>query len=187
MASVIGGAETGLLDSSLYLLNRNDRTRGGVTGHEEEIYVNASNGNLMVRHLDAYLPSQGEDFSLLRTYNSRGRMWSVSSLVLELSQINSNAITLINADTSRFGFFFDAASGKYLSVDGAGAYESITQNKAAKTWTLLRSDQSVLTFDGNGDLIRSQDTNGNVIQYLRQAGKLVQVRDDTGHIINCRN
>ncbi len=37
MATIIGGFDTGLLDSSLYLLNRNDRTRTGVDGHEEDL------------------------------------------------------------------------------------------------------------------------------------------------------
>ncbi|MFW2374744.1 MAG: DUF6531 domain-containing protein, partial [Gammaproteobacteria bacterium] len=73
MAAVIGGNDTGLLDGSLYLLNRDDKTREGEAGHGEDMYVNVSNGNLVVRHTDAYLPSQGEDFAVVRTYNSRGQ------------------------------------------------------------------------------------------------------------------
>src|SRR5229473_2987778 len=190
MATIIGGFDTGLLDSSLYQLNRNDRTRTGVEGHEEELYVNVSNGNLIIRHLDAFLPSEGEDFTLLRTYNSRGSWnqnvgqgWAINTIALDLSQITSNMITLINADSSRFLFTPDA-TGVFRSVDGPGAYETITQNKSAKTFTLVQSDQSVLTFDGNGNLLQSQDTNGNLIQYLRQAGKITQIKDDTGHVIN---
>src|SRR5712691_7871679 len=192
MATIIGGFDTGLLDSSLYLLNRNDRTRTGVDGHEEELYVNVSNGNLIIRHVDAFLPSQGEDTMVVRTYNSRGSWsgntgqgWSINTIVLNLSQITSNIITLVNADTSQFVFTNDG-TGVFRSVDGPGAYETITQNKTAKTFTLVRSDQTVLTFDGNGDLIQSKDTNGNLIQYVRKAGKLIQVnvihKDDTGHV-----
>src|SRR6266536_146964 len=186
MATVIGGFDTGLLDSSLYLLNRNDRTRTGLDGHEEDLYVNVSNGNLIIRHVDAFLPSQGEDSAVIRTYNSRGSWngnvgqgWSLNTITLDTGQITANLITLINADTSRFVF----------KNDGTGAYETITQNKTAKTFTLVRSDQTVLTFDGNGDLIQSQDTNGNLIQYVRKAGKLIQVKavsslNDTEHLIN---
>src|SRR5712692_11152277 len=190
MATIVGGFDTGLGDTSLYLLNRNDRTRTGVDGHQEDLYVNVSNGNLIIRHVDAFLPSQGEDTTILRTYNSRGSWngnvgqgWSINTIALDLSQITSNLITLVNADTSRFLFKADA-SGVYHSVDGPGAYETITQNKTAKTFTLVRSDQTVLTFDGNGDLMQSQDTNGNLIQYVRKAGKLTQVKDDTGHVTN---
>src|SRR6266540_4002390 len=195
MATVIGGFDTGLLDSSLYLLNRNDRTRTGVDGHEEDLYVNVSNGNLIIRHVDAFLPSQGEDSWVIRTYNSRGNWngnvgqgWSLNTISLDTGQITANLITLINADTSRFVFKNDG-TGVFRSVDGPGAYETITQNKTAKTFTLVRSDQTVLTFDGNGDLIQSQDTNGNLIQYVRKAGKLIQVKavsslNDTEHLIN---
>ena len=72
MTSIIGGYDTGLFDSSLFLLNRNDRTSQGSAGHGEELYVNIANGNLVVMHKDAFLPSQGEDFLLVRTYNSHG-------------------------------------------------------------------------------------------------------------------
>src|SRR5262245_3237399 len=75
MTSIIGGYDTGLLDSSLFQLNRDDRTREGTEGNSEDMYVNVANGNLILQHKDAYLPSQGEDFFLVRSYNSRGT-WS---------------------------------------------------------------------------------------------------------------
>src|SRR3954471_16837731 len=102
MAMIVGGFDTGLADSSLFLLNRNDRTRAGMEGHEEEFYVNVSNGNLLIRQVDAFLPSQGEDTTVLRTYNSRGTWngnvgqgWSINTIILDLSQITANMITLV--------------------------------------------------------------------------------------------
>jgi len=191
MATIVGGFDTGLADTSLFLLNRNDRTRAGVEGHEEEFYVNVSNGNLMIRQVDAFLPSQGEDTLVMRTYNSRGSWnanngqgWAINTIVLNLSQITANKITLVNPDSSQFVFFGDSAGVVFRSTDGSGAYETIVQNKTTKTWILTRSDQTVLTFDVNGDLIQSQDTNGNLITYVRKAGKLTQVKDDTGHVTN---
>ncbi len=190
MTSIIGGYDTGLFDSSLFLLNRDDKSAGGTAGHGEELYVNIANGNLVVMHKDAYLPSQGEDYYLARTYNSRGTWggtdgpsWSNNSAVLELSQITNNKITLVNADTSRFVFAYDAASDSYISVDGAGAYEVIKQDKLSKQWTLTKSDQNVLTFDGNGDLKTSRDSNGNLITYTYAQGKLQSLQDDTGHTV----
>src|SRR4051812_49325491 len=105
MTSIIGGFDRGLQDTSLFLLNRNDSTGEGVNGHEEQTYVNVSNGNLVIQHRDAYLPSQGEDFSVLRTYNSRGKSWELSTMAVDLSQITNNKITLFNADTSRYTFY----------------------------------------------------------------------------------
>ncbi len=189
MATVIGGHDTGLLDGSLYLLNRDDKTREGTAGHNEQLYVNVTNGNLVVRHTDAYLPSQGEDYAVVRTYNSRGNWnegvgqgWTLTSAV-ELTQITRNNITLRNADGSYYEFDYDRVTDIYTSTDGAGAYETITYDKTSKLYTLVRSDQTQLVFDGNGTLQQSTDTNGNTITYTYQSGKLVQVQDDTGHTI----
>jgi YD repeat-containing protein len=190
MTSIVGGYDTGLFDSSLFLLNRNDRTREGATGHGEETYVNVANGNLVIQHKDAWLPSQGEDTLLARTYNSRGtwgnkdgKGWSVNAAVIKLSQISGYQITFINADTSRSVFNWEAATNTYISVDGSGAYEVIRYDSATKSYLLTRSDQTVLTFDNNGTLKSSRDTNGNQIDYVFSAGKLQSVRDDQGHVI----
>src|SRR5262245_10094513 len=191
MSSIIGGNDTGLFDSSLFLLNRSDRTREGQTGHGEEIYVNVANGNLIVMHRDAYLPSQGDDFALVRTYNSRGSWggrdglgWSNNTLVVELSSIKKGEITLVSPDASRTLFKVDPANAtRYVSVDGAGAYEVINYNKTTDRYTLTRSNQTQLEFDDNGNLRSSRDTNGNRIDYVYQSGRLTQLKDDTGHVI----
>src|SRR6478736_5443311 len=81
--SVVGGHNLGLLDSSATLLNRNDRAGNGTLGHGEQDYANVSNGNLIIQQRDAFLPSRGADFDLVRTYNSRGVVagtgWSLST------------------------------------------------------------------------------------------------------------
>lgn len=70
MANIIAGFDTGLLDSSLNLLKRDDQTGAPSHDHGNQFYVNVANGNLIVQQQDAYLPSLGEDYALLRTYNS---------------------------------------------------------------------------------------------------------------------
>ena len=73
MTIAIGGDGSGLLDTSVAILKREDPVRAGEPGHGEQLYVNTSNGNLVVQHEDAFLPSLGEDYRLVRTYNSRGQ------------------------------------------------------------------------------------------------------------------
>src|SRR5210317_131622 len=72
MAILIGGQGTGNLDTSLFVLNRGDQTGNANSTHGDQIFVNVSNGNLVIQHTDMYLPSQGEDSILTRTYNARG-------------------------------------------------------------------------------------------------------------------
>ena len=42
--------------------------------YREQSYVNVSDGDLVVQQRDAFLPSRGADFELVRTYNSRGKL-----------------------------------------------------------------------------------------------------------------
>ena len=72
MAIIVGGHESGLLNSSGALLGRNDQTSNGTMGHGDQSYVNVSNGNLSLVERDVFMPSLGEDFAVVRTYNSRG-------------------------------------------------------------------------------------------------------------------
>src|ERR1041385_498726 len=69
---IIGGHNLGLLDGSFTILNRNDQTGRGILGHGERAYANVSNGNLVLQERDVFLPSFGDDFNFVRTYNSRG-------------------------------------------------------------------------------------------------------------------
>ena len=72
MTQIIGGHNLGLFDGSFTILNRNDQTGRGTMGHGAQAYGNVSNGNLVLQERDVFLPSFGEDFNFVRTYNSRG-------------------------------------------------------------------------------------------------------------------
>ena len=188
MANIIGGNGTGTLDSSLYLLNRNDTTGAGTAGHGEQVYINVANGNLVIDHLDQFLPSETNGFLSLRTYNSRGGIdtaagdgWMLNEFS-HLSVITAGEIVVLNGDGSQFTFKFDSSSGLYKSVDGAGAYETISFNARTGTYSLTQSNQTVLTYDLGGRLRQSRDTNGNTIDYDYDLfSRLSAISDDSGH------
>jgi YD repeat-containing protein len=188
MATIIGGNGTGTLDSSLYQLNRNDTTGAGAAGHGEQVYINVTNGNLVVDHLDQFLPSETNNFLTLRTYNSRGQFgapegegWD-STEFSRLSVITPGQIVVTNGDGSQFSFVFDPSSGVYRSTDGAGAYETISFNARNATYSLVQSNQTVLTYDFTGRLLQSKDTNGNTITYSYDIlGHLSSIADNDGH------
>ena len=178
MTILIGGAPTGLLDSSQALLGRNDQTSTATTDKGDALFVNVASGNLLYAHQDVYLPSLGDDYSLLRTYNSRGNSstggafndarWGVSSTV-SLSVIGTGTGTgtryqVRYGEGSVFEYALDAATGKYISTDGAGAYETLEVLRdgagALLGYTVVRADQTRLSFDAQGRLTRWEDTNG---------------------------
>jgi YD repeat-containing protein len=188
MATIIGGNGTGTLDSSLYLLNRNDTTGAGTAGHDEQVYINVSNGNLSVGHLDEFLPSETNNFLTLRTYNSRGSFqtsdgegWMMNEMS-RLSLITPGQIVVLNGDGSQFTFNYDPTARLYRSVDGAGAYETISFDARTGNYSLTQSNQTVLTYNFTGRLLQSKDTNGNTVTYNYDIlGRISSIADNSGH------
>ena len=67
MVAVVTGNELGLF---------NTFSRAGQAGFgqgNEQVYVNASTGNLVLRHNDEFVFSRGLDLDISRTYNSQGQ------------------------------------------------------------------------------------------------------------------
>ncbi|WP_237057157.1 DUF6531 domain-containing protein [Microbulbifer sediminum] len=196
--TLVGGNELGLLDSSYALLNDNKRTANNQVGGDEKLYVNVSNGNLVIQHQDAYLPSMGDDFNLVRTYNARGaasdahghedaRWYFSTGIRLDVRQ-GGQYLEVRYGDGSLYDYYWDEARQLYVSVDGAGAYETIRDLGAIgdtdPAFELTRADQTRLTFSKQGELLAWEDTNGVRMEYTYESDRLVQVRDDTGHEVN---
>ncbi len=199
MAIIIGGHETGLLDTSFGQLNRDDRTSESEVGQGEQLHVNVSNGNLVLTQQDAFMPSRGMDFQLIRTYNSRGvpsdagqrddERWSLTTGV-SLNVTNEGGeqhFFVTYGDGSVLEYRLDAGTGLYVSTDGQGAYETLEDLGASGNDTVFyvvtRADQSRLSFDKDGRLLSWVDTNGVTTQFVYSQNRLVQVIDDDGHVL----
>ncbi|WP_346837593.1 DUF6531 domain-containing protein [Microbulbifer sp. SAOS-129_SWC] len=196
--TLVGGNELGLLDSSYALLNDNKKANNNEVGADENLFVNVSNGNLVIQHQDAYLPSLGDDFQLVRTYNVRGAAsdahghedarWSFSTGIRLNVVAGGQSIDVHYGDGSLFDYYWDDNRQLYVSVDGAGAYETIRDLGAIgntdPAFELTRADQTKLTFSKQGELLSWEDPNGVRMDYVYESDRLVQVKDDTGHEIN---
>ncbi|MDH5328147.1 MAG: hypothetical protein OEY58_22095, partial [Gammaproteobacteria bacterium] len=71
MVAVITGENLGISTGSLTTTGSDGSANLGRS--REQIYVNATTGNLVVRGQDEYLKTLGIDTNLIRTYNSRGK------------------------------------------------------------------------------------------------------------------
>jgi len=194
MTVVIGGADTGVLNSSLNTAGISNRVGDGGGDTGSAMFVNLANGNLIYRHEDGFLASRGADFGLVRTYNARAQMgdasgfgdsrWRLSTAVsLSARQERGEQFyEVIWGDGSISDYRLDEASGLYISTDGAGAYEQLTVAGDGSA-SLLRGDQSIWTFDAGGRLTGSVDTNGVSMTYSYDAGRLATITDDTGHVV----
>jgi len=193
MTVVVGGSETGLMNSSLQygvgqaIGNAVNDTAGG-------LYTNVANGNLVYTQKDSFLVSQGEDFGLVRTYNARARMndasglgdarWRLSTAVTltEQAERGVSYYTVTWGDGSVFDYRWNSDANAYVSTDGAGAYEKLTIGTDGSA-SLVRADQSIWSFDGQGRLVSSVNTNGVLMGYGYDADGLKTITDDTGHVI----
>ncbi len=202
MAIIIGGHEAGILDTSLPILNRGDRTRATGPGGGEQIYINVANGNLSIQKRDIFMPSQGQDFDLVRTYNSRpvsayevrledARWPRTHNIFLNVRYFGGEKVWEVTySDGTVMDFRYDEDEDIYVSTDGAGAYETLVDlgvnggDASVPTHIVTRADQSTLTFNKHGLLLKWEDTNGVKIEYEYDAERLIKVIDDDGHVFN---
>ena len=199
MTITVSGSETGVLNSSLSVTGRGDQVDSGDPGHGERIYVNSGNGNVIVQHQDAYLPSFGTDFQLVRTYNQRGlpndpthdgKGWSLSTsiILLTLQDGNETYYQVQYGDGSIFEYRLDEDSGLFVTTDGADAFETLEDLNAKGNdlvfFEVTRADQSVMSFDKHGNLVSIEDTNGVSMSFFYASNRLSSVEDDEGHVIN---
>ena len=99
----------------------------------EGVYVNASNGNLILQRQDEYVAARGHDLGVTRTYNSQTSIaddnndrWRQSTdrrITLLSGTLNTagSVIQRIAGDGSRVKYYWNTASSSYVSSDGGGA------------------------------------------------------------------
>ena len=201
MTQIVAGHNLGLLDGSHGILDRNDLTNAGTLADGASVSINVANGNLLYQQRDAFLPSLGPDFDLVRSYNSRGVVpgaadgWRYSVAVrldTHMDQLAGGGTqrnyTVTYGDGSTLHFDHDAQTGRWVSTDGAGAYEVLTElpgnNPKGAAFEVVRADQSRYLFDKQGTLLSIIDPNGVEMTFTYQGGTLRSIQDDSGHTIN---
>lgn len=143
MVAIVAGSGLGLYNTSLGLLGLAGQAGQAGTGRSgDQVYINASNGNLVVRQQDEWLVGVGVDAQLLRTYNSQATSdgdnndnWRLG--LSRRVMISGPNVVRVAEDGSQTTYYYDAASGLYTSKDGAGAHDSMVHLPATNevVWT----------------------------------------------------
>ncbi len=197
MVAVVSGAGLGLANGSLNVLGPQ-----GVVGQAnqgragEGVYVNSATGNLVVQNRDEVVFGRGPDLGLLRTYNSQGLLnddngdnWrlGVYRRVYNLTGTVSTAgstVTRVAEDGSESVYGFDAGLGKYVSHEGAGAYDTLSFDGATQIWSWTDGDNQVTErYDAanGGRIAQILDPDGNGLTFsYNAAGLVIQVDDASG-------
>ena len=202
MTTIITGHSLGLQDGSFSPAQAQRPDGRGHDRPRRRDFVNVANGNLVLQEVDAFLPSQAEDFRLVRTYNSRGALPAAPTAgscrpAVTLASHQDTLATATGAQTSYLVTYGDGsttrvrlsdADERHLHLDrrrrrlrdAQGAEQARRQRRAvhrdARRPEPVKFDKSFL-------LVSSVDTNGVRMDYVYQAGRLQQVKDDTGHVV----
>ncbi|HEV7609219.1 MAG TPA: hypothetical protein VGO61_17895 [Steroidobacteraceae bacterium] len=182
MVAVVSGSGLGLFTT----------TRGGdsqVGRGNENVFVNTTNGNLVIQSLDENVAALGLDLSLVRTYNSQGtadednndgwrlgvhqRLYGLTGTV----NTASSTIKKVFGDASEVTYTYDTALAAYVSTDGDGAHDTLTWNASTSRWTWTDGSARVReTYNWVSNVGRIQtsiDPNGNTVNYFYSASNLL--------------
>ena len=188
MAAVIVGNGYGLLTNTL-----RDSTGDDKVFNQANPKVNVTNGNLVLQKQDQFIVNAGEDFDLLRTYNSQGyqagmdawRFFFQRALVNLPSVVNApgSQVTLRNDDGAEFVFHYDEVSSSYFSSDGAGADEKIQFDVDKGQWLHFhdggiahdiynQDGRLIAQSDGLAQLSTFHYDNEGLLQSIKDQGKM---------------
>ena len=201
MVAVVTGVGLGLERSSASLIGA-----GGVLGAPaqgqsgDQVYVNATTGNLIDQRTDQILTGIGLDDVISETYNSLGSYspglgvndgWmgdyqrQVTGLTGTVDTAGST-VTHTAADGSNVVYTWNAAQNAYVGNEDGGAYDTITYNASANQWTWTDGKTQLKeVYDGanGGRIMTSTNTNGDVLTYSYTGALLTSVTttDSGGH------
>ena len=158
----------------------------------EQVYVNASTGNLVMQQLQDQLVGSGLNVSSVLTYNSQGLLnddngdnFSIGKAPAQLAlagtrNTSGSTLTRTAFDGSQAVYTWDSVNSRYVAVNGTGAFDTITFSGSACTWTDGATQQKE-TYDGiSGNLLTRTDAAGNTITFGYTGGLLTSVTDANG-------
>jgi RHS repeat-associated protein len=132
-----------------------------------DIYVNNTNGNLVIQSEDLAIPSPGFDTVILRTYNSQAKRreflgWGwFFNYSPSLSEESDGSVILTDEDGSKHKFTKNP-DNTYKSPPGIF---SRLVKKEDGSFSLISPDGTVDDFDKLGRLVATKDTNGNTLTF----------------------
>lgn len=199
MVAVFSGIGLGLERSSTYMLGARGMMGDPTLGRAgDNVYVNSSNGNLVIENQDEFLVGVGPDTAIARTYNSLGNIagetdnWrpstvrQVTTLTGTLNTVGST-ITRIDWDGSDVAYIYDATLGVYVSNAGTGSYDTLSFDSAANVWKWTDGNSRMVEeydWSNGGRLARQSDTDGNAATFSYDgSGQVTAVTGDNGDYV----
>ncbi|WP_238175986.1 putative Ig domain-containing protein, partial [Kribbella albertanoniae] len=189
MVAIFAGNGLGLFNASPKVLGPAGVHGLGALGQAGgTAFVNAANGNLVLKGFDERLSGRGTDLRHLRTYNSRGGLddgdqdgwrWDGERRVALSGENSKPGSTVTRTDADGHLTVYAWNDPRYTSPEGSGAHDSIQFDSGPKQWVWTDgSTRLVEKYADSGRLLSQQDASGNIITYAYDAsGRLAEVID----------
>ena len=184
MTQTITGSGLGIHGSSIGLGSYGAKGTAPLGQAKESVYVNAANGNLILRQSDGFLADSGFGLDLFQTYNSRGERggswcFNVQSRIELSGEVNQEGsyVTRVDEDGHRSRFTWDASKHEYRPEEGGIASLTFNQNG----WTYREgSAKTSCHYDLSGKLTEIRDADGHHRLFVYQNEQLTSITDTNG-------
>ncbi|HYD36729.1 MAG TPA: hypothetical protein VEA60_03895, partial [Allosphingosinicella sp.] len=144
MVGIVTGQGVGLERSSASVLGERGQVGSATMGRgNDQVYVNAATGSLIINRRDEFLVGRGPDLAYTQTYDSSGPpqytwlqgVYHVLGAVT--GTVNTAGSTIMRGDGDGHNslFSYDTARGAYVCTEGGGAYDELRYANGAWTWT----------------------------------------------------
>lgn len=181
MAQIFTGAGLGLRGSSQAQLGSYGPKGVASLGQGgSSLYINAANGNVVLKQSDGFLADFGTSFDLSQTYNSREqRAWRFNTdtrLAFEgRANTTGSVVTRTDEDGHNSRFIYDAQQHAYLAEDGSTARLTFDNT----SWNYREgTGQTTCHYNATGQLTRITDNDGHVLRFSYQNGQLITITDN---------
>ncbi|KTD35412.1 putative deoxyribonuclease RhsA [Legionella moravica] len=184
MTQIFTGEGLGLQGSSLGLGSYGPKGVAALGQSGESVYVNAANGNLVLRQSDGFLADIGFGLDLFQTYNSMGESgsnWRFNMQSrLEISgepNALGSTVTRVAEDGHRSRFIFDVRKQCYIPEEGGTARLTYSQNG----WMYREGAQKTgYHYSQEGQLSDISDLDGHSVSFSYDHGQLISITDRSG-------
>lgn len=199
MVAIVSGNSLGLSLSSLAVLGQRGMSGAAGQGRSgEQAYVNAATGNLVLQNRDEFIQGRGPDILSLRTYNSQGVLddqnansWNVGAfgqkvvLTGTVASLDSRLVRT-DRDGAQAAYSWEAASGRYVSTAGAGAFDTIAYDGSASQFVWTDGETGLVEryqATAHGRLVSATDPDGNTVSYAyKEDGTVLSLTDANGAV-----
>ncbi|USQ13731.1 LysM peptidoglycan-binding domain-containing protein [Legionella lytica] len=179
MTQTITGTGLGIYGSSIGMGGHATHGSSSLGQGGESAYVNAANGNLILRHSDGFLADIGFGFDLFQTYNSlgeRGGSWcfNVQSRIELHGEANQEGsyVIRIGEDGHRARFNWNTTRQQYVPEEGGTANLRFTTNG----WIYKDgSGKTSYEYDRNGQLMQISDQDNHHLKFNYVDGHLSSI------------